>query len=178
MRLPRGRLVRQRVVTDAATPLAAALDEGLTGYARLESQDSLLLDGEGSGVVTFEGGIPVAAYHTGTDSTGAGALEDIAVAGPYRLELFELDADRLAPVHETPELEVPPGMPAERLAADPTLADRTRKAAPTERLQSQSSDEESKTEALEAFLDDEERIDSIRERARVEAQRRADEWDL
>lgn len=178
MRLPRGRLVRQRVVTDAATPLAAALDDGLTGYARLESQDSLLLDGEGAGVVTFEGGVPVAAYHTGTESTGASALEDIAVAGPYRLELYELDAARLEPVHETPELTVQPGMPAERLAANPTLADRTRKAAPTERLQQQSSDDESKTVALESFLDDEERIESIRERAREEAQRKANEWDL
>ncbi len=176
MRLPRGRLVRQRVVADAATPLSAALDTGLTGYARLESQDSLLLDGDGAGVVTFESGIPAAAYHTGTDSTGINALDDIAVAGPHRLELYELDADRLASVNEMPELAIPPGMPAERLAGDPALADRTREAAPAERMCD--TDEESTTAAVEAFLEDDDRIESIRERAREEAKRRAEEWNF
>ena len=32
--------------------------------------------------------------------------------------------------------------------------------------------------AVEAFLEDEEKIDAIKERAREEAQRRAAEWDL
>ena len=70
MKLPRGRLVRRRVVADPATPLATALDEGLTGYVRLESQDALLLDGDGLGVITFSDGVPRAAYHTGTDRGG------------------------------------------------------------------------------------------------------------
>lgn len=54
MKLPRGRLVRRRVVTSPATALEGALDVGLTGYARLASQDVLLLDSDGVGVLTFE----------------------------------------------------------------------------------------------------------------------------
>lgn len=61
MKLPRGRLQRRRVVSDVATPLANALDAELTGYARLESQDALLLSADGVGVLTFEAGIPVVA---------------------------------------------------------------------------------------------------------------------
>lgn len=53
MRLPQGSLVRERVVTDVGTVLSTALDERLTGYARLESQDALLLDADGVGVLTF-----------------------------------------------------------------------------------------------------------------------------
>jgi len=177
MRLPRGRLVRQRVVEDPGTALANALDAGLTGYARLESQDALLLDADGVGVLTFREGIPVAAYHTGTDNAGPDALADIAVAGPFRLGLYELDADTLETVHGTDAFRVDPGTPAERLAGDANLAARTRDAAPPERVET---DSESRTEksAVEAFLDDEERIESIRERAREEAKRRAEEWDL
>jgi len=175
MKLPRGRLVRQRVVSDPGTALATALDSGLTGYARLESQDALLLDGEGVGVLTFEAGVPVAAYHTGTDNAGPVALADIAVAGPYRLELYELPAETLRPVHETPSFRVGPGTPAQRLAGDGTLAARTREAAPDERTDDQPTTEPG---PVEAFLDDAERIEAIRERAREEAKRRATEWDL
>jgi hypothetical protein len=172
MKLPRGRLVRRRVVTDPATPLVDALDTELTGYARLESQDRLLLDGEGVGVLTFEAGVPVVAYHTGTDAGGSAALADIAVAGPYRVELFELDADVLAEVHDAGDLRVPPDAPAERLAGDPDLAARTREAAPDRRVG------ESGPGAVVAFLEDEEKVEAIRERAREEAERRAAEWDL
>lgn len=177
MKLPRGRLVRRRVVSDPGTALANALEAGLTGYVRLESQDALLLDAEGIGVLTFEDGLPVAAYHTGTDNAGPEALADIAVSGPYRLEVYELDAGALAAVHETPAFRVGPGMPAERLAGDPDLAARTRDAAPRERVENSRSDAD-ESDAVEAFLEDESRIEAIRERAREEAQRRADEWNL
>jgi len=175
MKLPRGQLVRQRVVADVGTVLATALESALTGYARLESQDALLLDGDGVGVLTFESGVPSGAYHTGTDSAGADALADIAVAGPYRLELYELDADALAPVHDNDHLQLPPDLPAKRLASNPDLAERTLAATPDERR----AEHEESTDgggAVEAFLDDEETIASIQERARDQARERAREW--
>ena len=174
MKLPQGQLVRQRVVAGPGTPLANALDAELTGYARLESQDALLLDADGVGVLTFEGGVPVVAYHTGTDTAGSAALADIAVAGPYRLELYELDHQVLEEVHATEELQVPPDAPAERLAGDPALAARTRRAAPDRRAE----DGDEETGAVVAFLEDEEKVERIRERAREEAEQRAAEWDL
>jgi hypothetical protein len=173
MRLPRGTLVRRRVVDDPGTALVHALDADLTGYARLESQDALLLDADGVGVLTFEDGVPVVAYHTGTDSGGSAALADIAVPGPYRLELYELDGEALAAVHDAEELRVTPGAPAERLAGDPDLAERTREAAPQRAGEPGGQDEPG---AVEAFLEDEEKVAAIRERAREEAERRAAEW--
>lgn len=175
MKLPRGRLVRRRVVSDLGTPLSSVLDSGLTGYARLESQDALLLDADGVGVLTFENGVPMVAYHTGTDTEGPDALADIAVAGPYRLELFELDLDVLSKVHETEELLVPPELPAEQLAGDSDLVERTREAAPEERL-TPSREDHHISSAVESFLDDESRVTTIRERARDQAKLRADEW--
>jgi hypothetical protein len=177
MKIPRGRLVRRRVVEDPGTALESALEAALTGYARLESQDALLLDADGVGIITFERGVPVTAYHTGTDNAGPGALADIAVAGPYRLGLYELDSDRLETVHETEAFRVDPAMPAERLAGDTALASRTREAAPDEWI----ADEELRSDEanpVEAFLDDEERIETIRKRAREEARQRAEQWDL
>jgi hypothetical protein len=176
MKLPRGRLVRQRVVSNPGTALANALDAQLTGYARLESQDELLLGGDGVGVLTFEKGVPVAAYHTGTDNAGPDALADIAVAGPYRMELYGLDADALSPVHETPTFRVEPGEPADRLAGDHALSARTREAAPDAWVTDEATADESS--AVESFLEDEARIEAIRERARAEAKQRAEEWDL
>jgi hypothetical protein len=178
MKLPQGRLVRQRVVSDPGTALSNALETNLTGYARLESQDALLLDADGVGVLTFEDGVPVVAYHTGTDSGGEDALTDIAVAGPYRLELYELTADVLADVHATPAFRVPPETPAERLAGDPTLAERTREAAPDGRCDGATAKTDDEPNAVEAFLDDEEKIAAIKERARAEAEERAAEWDF
>jgi hypothetical protein len=177
MKLPRGRLQRQRVVTDLATPLASALDARLTGYARLESQEAMLLSGDGVGVLTFTDGVPVVAYHTGTDVGGPAALAAVAVAGPYRIELYELDAADLGAVHDTADWQVPPGMPAERLAGDPDLADRTRAVAPAWTLR-EDTDGRDETEpgAVETFLDDEAKIEAIRDRARDEAERRAREW--
>ncbi|PSQ58333.1 MAG: hypothetical protein BRD23_07340, partial [Halobacteriales archaeon SW_9_67_25] len=58
---------------------------------------------------------------------------------------------------------------------DTDLAARTRDTAPPEWVERESSPDEG-TSAVEAFLDDEERITEIRERAREEAERRAAEW--
>ena len=178
MRLPRGRLRKSRVVTDPREPLAEVLDRAVTGYAVFEAQDSLLLDADGRGVVTFEDGVPVAAYHTGTDRGGPPALADLATPGPYHISVFELDAADLTTVHEVDELRVPPGMPAERLAGDPALADSTRRAAPADRATQSADDGRGDHGAVEAFLEDEEKIAAIREQARKEAQQRAAEWGL
>lgn len=173
MKLPQGLLRRRRVVTDLATPLSRVLDDELTGYVRLRSQDALLLDGEGEGVVTFDRGVPVLTYHTGTDTGGSDALADIAVAGPYRVELYELDRDALVDTHEAPELVVEPGAPAEQLAGDIELARRTRERAPEDRNGHNGT---SDRDAVEAFLDDEDRIAELQEAARQEARSRADDW--
>jgi hypothetical protein len=177
MRLSRGRLRKSRVVTDPRDTLADVLDRELTGYAVFESQDSLLLDAEGRGVVTFEDGIPVVAYHTGTDRGGPPALADLAVPGPYHVSVFELDADDLATVHDTDDLRVQPGMPAERLAGDPALAASTRRSAPADRLTA-ADDASEDHSAVTAFLEDEEKIAAIRQQAREEAEQRAAEWGL
>jgi hypothetical protein len=173
MKLPQGNLRRRRVVTDLATPLSNALDAALTGYARLESGDSLLLEKEGVGIVTFDDGVPVAIYHTGTDNGGPAALSDIAVTGPSRIELYELDAASLAPVHDAEELRVSPGQPAEQLAGDDQLAARTRESAPDSRTEAGTT---GGLAAVESFLDDEQRIADIRDRARSQAREQAREW--
>lgn len=174
MKIPRGSLLRSRVVSDPAVALAAALDRELTGYAVLEPQDALLLGGETRGVLTFEEGVPVLAYDAATDAGGPDALADLAVPGPYSVELYELDAADLADAHATDELRVPPEMPAERLAGDRDLAARTREAAPEERLAA----DEGSANPVEAFLADEEKIEALRQRAREEAHARAEEWGL
>lgn len=173
MNLPEGRLVRSRVVEGPGAALSVALDQELTGYAVLSPQETLLLGADERGVLTFEAGIPVGAYHTGTDRGGPEALGDLAVPGPYQCDLYEAAVAELAPAHEADSLRVPPGLPAERLAGDPTLAERTRVAAPADRLV-----EQAPASAVAAFLDDEEKIRAIREQARAEAKRRAAEWDL
>jgi hypothetical protein len=174
MKLPRGRLVRSRVVRDPGTALRVALDRSLTGYAVLEPQDSLLLDRERRGVVTFADGVTVLAYDTESDRGGTDALADFAVPGPYSVDLYRLDPAALEEPHDTPELRVPPGLPAEELADDPGLAAETRDRAPDERL----SDADGEKSAVAAFLEDESKIAAIREEARSEARDRADEWGL
>lgn len=226
MRLPGGRLVRSRVVADPRTVLVDALDRELTGYAVLEPQGTLLLDDDGDGVVTFREGVPVVAYHTGTGRGGPPALADLAAAGPYRLELVAADAADLREVHDYDSFRVPPEMPAERLAGDQTLADRTREAVSGPRQGNDAPGDERRetgtldsrrdgdiatagagewhtgantvdpgtatdgrpsgdgtdTErsnapgAVEAFLDDEEKIEALREEARAEAEQRAADW--
>ncbi|MFC7156268.1 hypothetical protein ACFQPA_12525 [Halomarina halobia] len=172
--IPRGRLVRSRVVEGVDVVLADALSRALTGYAVLVPQETLLLDEDDRAVLTFEDGVPVLAYHVGTDAGGPRALADLAPCGPCRLDLYELAPRHLREAHDTPEVRVPPGMPAERLAGDPSLVDRTRERAPADRLDEGGDG----LDALEAFLEDEARIDAIREEARAEAERRAAEWGL
>ena len=191
MNLPRGSLVRSRVVSDPGVALAEVLERRLTGYAVLEPQDSILLETDANGVLTFESGVPVLAYHAGTDRGGPSALADLAVPGPYSVDIYELDREELAEAHDTPELRVPPGMPADRLAADADLVDRTRACAPADRLRTGSIDSagadtgtgdgpssDEGAGAVEAFLADEETIEEIRRQAREEARTRAAEWGL
>lgn len=174
MNLPRGEVVRSRVVDDPGEPLATALDRALDGYLVLEPQGSLLLDEEVGGVVTVADGVPVLAYEERGDHGGRAALDAIAAPGPFRAELYAVGA-AIERVHDRDDgrLAVTPGAPAERLAADPDLADLTRERAPDDRL-----DANEDPDAVEAFLADEERIEAIRERARAEAEARAEEWGL
>lgn len=173
MNLSQGTLRRRRVVTDLATPLDRALETELTGYVRLRSQDELLLDGEGTGVLTFTDGVPVLAYHTGTDRGGTDALRDIAVAGPYRVTLYALDDPSLATAHEEPALRVDPGAPADHLAGDTALAERTRNRGATIGLRQESTPDR---DPVTAFLDDDDRIADVQAAARREAERRATDW--
>ena len=172
--IPRGTLLRSRVVSDVGTTLSRALDRGLTGYATLVPQETLLLSGDARGVLTFDDGVPVLAYNTVTDSGGPDALAELAVPGPYRVELYAVDATGLAAAHEEGALRVAPDAAATELADDAALAERTRDAAPDERLQAADDEDD----AVAAFLADEERIDAIREQARSEARDRAAEWGL
>ncbi len=175
LRIPRGNLLRSRVVSDVGTTLSRALDRELTGYATLVPQETLLLEGEARGVLTFADGVPVLAYNTVTDSGGPDALAELAVPGPYRAELYAVDVDGLETAHEEDALRVAPGAAATELADDQALADRTRSVAPDERLDGRDDDD---TDAVAAFLDDDDRIEAIREQARAEARDRAEEWGL
>jgi hypothetical protein len=185
--LPEGTLLRSRVDPDPAAPLSAALDRELTGYAVLEPQDALLLDADGAGLLVFEAGVPRFAYHTGTDRAGPAALNDLVAPGPYDVELRELPAETLAEFDglERSDCGIPPGMAADRLAGDPDLAERTRTAAPPEwREDGGSGDgdgdggDSGELDAVEEFLEDDEQIAEIRERAREEARERAEKWGL
>lgn len=170
LHVPAGRLCRSRVVDEFASTLERLLDESHTGYAVVEPGTTLLLDADTRVVLTFEAGVPVLAYDTTGDVGGRDALDALPAHGPYRVELYALTAADLAPVHEAEACRVRPDLPAERLAGDTALAERTRAAAPDDRLD--------ETDPVEAFLADAERIESIREQARAEAQARADEWGL
>jgi hypothetical protein len=186
MNLPEGTLLKARVVEDPRDVLAAALDRSVTGYAVFEPQETLLLDGEGRGVLTFEAGVPRLAYHTGTDRGGPAALADLATPGPYRVELYELGPEALDAIGDPRDLRVGPGAPAERLAGDQALAASTRRSAPDERTREEPAEpadrrdagtaESAPESAVEAFLDDAEKIEAIREQARREARERAEEW--
>jgi hypothetical protein len=165
-RLPTGRLLRSRVVDDPGEALENALDRELTGYATLEPQGALLDDGRGRGVLVFEAGVPRLAYHPRTGG-GEAALSAMADPGPCRMELHETPASAL-PAFDAPGPSVDPGRPAERLAEDPDLAARTRRRAPD-------GDEGS---AVEAFLENGAAGAAVREEARAEAERHAEEWGL
>jgi len=165
---PAGTVVYDRVVADAGAALSAALDRSLTGYAVLEPQDTLLLDEDGAGVFALRDGAPVAAAHTDTGRRGADAVADAAVSGPYRVTLHRHPP---GPDHD-PAAAVDPGVPADILADDAALAERTRRVAPADAA----SPAADSPDAVGAFLENEEKIDAIRERAREEAAERAAEW--
>lgn len=182
--IPQGQLLRSRVVPDLGTVLRDALDRRLTGYAIVEPQPQKQGD-DAKGFLTFEAGIPFLAYYTGTDAGGKRALSELTPGGPCRLDLYVLSSDQLEAVHDTPELRVPPEMPANCLVGDPQLAARTRKRAAARQQRESTRSETPQTgrdeapfDAVEAFLEDTERIEAIREQARAEAKRRANEWEL
>jgi len=174
MTVPDGRLRGRRVVSSLAGPLEDALDWSLTGYLHLESDGLLLDDGEAT-ILTFEGGVPVAATRAGGDATGAEALAGVAATGLYRLELRALPAAELPAFHRHGRARVPPTLPARQLVGDSELVTRTREAAP-EGKRSGSAADGPGLAAVESFLDDADAISSIRDRARSEARSRADKW--
>jgi hypothetical protein len=183
MNVPEGTLLQSHVVRDPREPLAVALDRSLTGYAVFEPQESLLLDSDGRGIVTFRDGVPELAYYTGTDRGGPSALADLAMPGPYHVELYQLDEAALSTIGGHSALQIPPGMAAERLAGDPALAASTRRSAPADREPAPTAadgdadgDGQSEPGAVEAFLADEEKIEAIQAQAREEAAQRASEW--
>ncbi|MFB6132000.1 MAG: hypothetical protein ABEJ44_01165 [Halanaeroarchaeum sp.] len=169
MSLPSGRVTFDRVVTELAEPLESALDRDLTGYAEVVPQATMLLDESGSGVLWLENGVPTRASHTGTGARGTEVLADLAATGPYRVRLVSVPADDLAASPGGGAL--PPDAPAKRLAGDESLATRTRERAG---IDDRSYDDG--LDAVEAFLADEEKIRTIRDRARSEARRKAAEW--
>lgn len=169
--LPRGELLRSRVVPDPGDLFEDALDRRLTGYAAVVPGDALLLDERSHGLLTFREGVPVVAYHERTGRGGEAALADLS-RGPWRVELSACDSGGLAAAHSVDAWRVPPGVPAERVAAAPALADRTRRRAPDDRGGGRD------LAAVEAFLDDAERVEQVRAEARAEAERQAAEWGL
>lgn len=179
MKIPHGRLVRSRVVSNPGTVFSMVLDRSLTGYVVFEPQDALLLDHGGRGVVTVREGVPVLAYHTGTDRGGVDGLADLSAPGPYKVDVFALEDTDIERLHEADALRVPPGEPAERVAGTPDLADRTRERAHEHDLYPDDDALPANGEdAVTAFLDDVERIEAIKRQAREEAQQRATKWGI
>ncbi|SEH38591.1 hypothetical protein SAMN05192561_101391 [Halopenitus malekzadehii] len=174
--VPNGDLRRSRVLTDPGVALRSVLEAEMDGYLTLVPQETLLLGGDARAVITFADGVPTVAYNTETDRGGTAALADVALTGPYRVEVYELPPDALQAVHDDEALAVPPGAPARELADDAALADRTREHAPADRSVGKTPREE--PSAVEAFLADEDRIAAIRDQARAEAADRAAEWGL
>ncbi len=204
-RLPPGRLVRSRVVADLGAMLSDALDLRLDGYAVVEPQDALLLDAAGTAVVGFRGGVPVGAAHAGTGRGGPAALADLAGGGPARVELRAVARDDTLVGFDRENVRVGAATPAERLAGDQALAARTRRvvderrrvgganaadhaprsvgrgdtdAAGDDRTPSADGPTGGESDPVVAFLDDEAKVEAIREQARTEARERAAEWGL
>jgi hypothetical protein len=167
MNVPPGRLVRSRVRCDTATVLREALDTSLTGYATLEPRDALLGSG-GRGVLVFIDGVPTLAYHPESGAGGPAALAKLGAPGPCRAELHAVPEPDLPDPEADPSLRVSPGVPAERLAGAPELAARARRLA--------SEDVTDGDSAVLSFLDDDRKVEAIRENASEEAERRAEEW--
>jgi len=170
--IPEGELCRSRTDADIGETLAGVLDRELTGYVVFEPQGSILFGNDERAVLTFEAGVPVLAYHSASDAGGHDAL-DALTGDLFHAEVYELAADALTAAHQVEELRVSPTAPADVLADDGALVDRTRDVAPEDRLADAAG-----TSAVEAFLADADRIDAIRDEARAEAQARAAEWGL
>lgn len=170
--IPEGELCRSRTDADVGATLADVLARELTGYVVFEPQGSILFGDDDRAVVTFEAGVPVLAYHPGSDAGGAAAL-DALTGDLFHAELYELPASALAAAHRVDEFRVDPTAPARRLAGDDALVERTRAAAPDARVA-----DEDRPSAVEAFLADVDGIEAIREEARAEARSRAAEWGL
>ena len=168
MTLPSGQPCFDRVVMAVDEPLAEALDRELTGYGVIVPQAGLLGAGTGKGVIWFDSGIPCSARHTGTGRTGSEALADIAETGPYRVRLV----DTALPETVRERASLAPGAPAERVAGDPDLAERTRQAAGG----NSTANSDGELDAVEAFLADEDKIEAIQQQAAAEARNRAAEW--
>lgn len=172
--LPQGKLLQSRVVPGVRTVLVEALDRSLTGYAIVTPRRA-----DAKSVFTFETGIPVLAYHTGADAGGERAITALEGVGRCRIDLYGLSMADLRAA-EAEELSVPPALPATHLTGDRALAARTRKRA-AQRADADP-DAEQPTDragdAVAAFLEDTERIETLREQARAEARRRAEEWGL
>lgn len=175
--IPQGQLLRSRVVSDVRTVLVEALERSLTGYAVVVPRTTATENG----VFTFEEGIPVLVYHTGTDAGGERALTAFEGIGPCRIDLYALSTEQLRSVHDAEALSVPPALPATYLTGDRALAARTRKQSARQRdTDADPPDERSPSpdDAVAAFLDDTERIETLQEQARNEARHRAVEWGL
>lgn len=174
MKLPRGDLVASRVVDDYVVALRDALETAVTGYLVLEPGATLLTEADDAGVLTLVDGVPVLASHTGTGRGGPGALADLAGPGPVQVDRRVVASAPLADVHDVDgrdALAVAPGEPARVLAGDHDLAARTRDRAPDDHP-GRGDD----PDPLDAFLGDDDRVAAIREEARAEAERRAEEW--
>ncbi|MEF8779968.1 MAG: hypothetical protein V5A46_04760 [Haloferacaceae archaeon] len=174
LHVPEGTLLSSRVVTDLGVTLQRALETGLDGYVVVDPQETLLLDADTRGVITFSAGVPVFAYDVAGDARGTRALARLADSGPYRVDRYETDPEALGSLHDTDgaaDFRVPPGAPAEQLARNAELAEETRRRTPDDR-----DDEEDEGDPLAAFLSDEERVEAIQAEARAEAERRAAEW--
>lgn len=168
---PDGDPTFDRVVDAADAALAAALDRATTGRLVLEPQATLLLDADRRCVLSLVDGAPVAAHHPATGRGGADAVADLR-GGPYRAALYP-DGTVGPDGHGQRALD--PGTPARLLAGDPGLADRSRERAPPA-AGPPADREDDPVDAVAAFLADEETVERIRERARAEAERKAEEW--
>lgn len=166
MALP-GRLVRARVIERPAPLFGALLDQQFTGHVRIEPTAALLLDAAGTGVIGLVEGIPRTAHHDGTGETGQAAVSALSDAWPARIERHACEA---ASVSRGEAIEAT--VPATILCTDEALARRTAAAAPETEAPDPSLD------AVESFLEDADAIGDIQDRARAEARRQAEAWDL
>jgi len=157
LRIPRGDLLRSRVVSDVGTTtLARALDRELTGYATLVPQETLLLEGDDArGVVTFADGVPVLAYNTVSDGGPDALAESSRSRAPIASNCTR---SRMARSRNRPRGRRAPRRPAPRRPNSPTTkrSPTGPRRRPEERLDAGRDDD---SDAVAAFLEDDERTD-------------------